>query len=100
MEFKFFIAEKTNQAMNSKTENDKSKGVEGKRRGEKRGVGKERKEDLEVGIACHLLLGLESLVKAEEDIFLVTIGPPISTCLDQERIRSQAVEISGCTSSK
>ena len=99
MEFKFFIAEKTNQAMNSKTENDKSKGVEGKRRGEK-GRGGGKKEDLEVGIACHLLLGLESLVKAKEDIFLVTIGPPISTCLDQERIRSQAVEISGCTSSK
>ena len=75
-----FYCEKTNQAMNSISGNDKSKGVEGKRRRED-SVGEEKKENLEVGVACHLLLGLESLVKAKEHIFLVTIGPPISTSL-------------------
>ena len=40
----------------------------------------------------HLVLCLQPLVKAEEDVFSKAVSLPVTCTLDKERISSQAVE--------
>ena len=55
---------------------------------ERRGV-----ENLEPGIVGHLLLSLESLFKAQEDISVEAICLPVTTSLYKKRVSSKTIKV-------
>ena len=59
--------------------------------------GDKTEEKLKMDIVSHFFLCFKSLVKTEEDVSFEAFSLPIFTCLDEQRIRTQAVKIRGCT---